>query len=164
MTTPDTFRIQPATEQDVPLILRFITELAAYEKLAHEVTATEATLRESLFGPRPAADVLLAFVNDEPVGFAVFFRTFSTFLGRPGIYLEDLYVTPACRGRGLGRKLLAAVARAAVAEGDGRMEWSVLDWNELAIGFYKKIGAQLMDDWTICRLSGDALKRLAAAK
>jgi len=161
MTTPDTFRIQPATEQDVPLILRFITELAAYEKLAHEVTATETTLRESLFGPRPAAEVLLAFVNDEPMGFAVFFRTFSTFLGRPGIYLEDLYVTPACRGRGLGRKLLAAVARAAVEEGDGRMEWSVLDWNELALGVYRRIGAKAMDEWTVHRLTGTALRELA---
>ncbi len=159
--TNDPFRIEPATEKDLPLILRFIEELASYEKLSHEVTATEDILRESLFGRRPAAEVVLAYAGDEPAGFAVYFPTFSTFLGRPGIYLEDLYVRPEWRGRGLGRKLLAVVARAAVERGDGRMEWSVLDWNELALGVYRRIGARTMDEWTVHRLTGAALRRLA---
>src|SRR5262245_4464986 len=156
-----TVRVEPATQNELPLILRFIKELAAYEQLAHEVTATEATLRESLFGRRPAAEVLLAYAGDEPAGFAVYFPTFSTFLGRPGIYLEDLYVTPTWRGHGIGRKLLAAVARVAVGQGDGRMEWSVLNWNELALGVYRRIGARAMDEWTVHRLTGEALRKLA---
>jgi GNAT superfamily N-acetyltransferase len=159
--TSGNFRIESATEKDVPLILRFIGELATYEKLAHEVTATEATLRESLFGNRPAAEVVLAYAGDEPAGFAVYFQTFSTFLGRPGVYLEDLYVTPGWRGRGLGRRLLAWVARVAVERGGGRMEWSVLDWNELALGVYRRIGARAMDEWTVHRLTGAALRELA---
>jgi GNAT superfamily N-acetyltransferase len=159
--TSGNFRIEPATEKDVPLILRFIGELAVYEKLAHEVTATEGTLRESLFGSRPAAEVVLAYAGDEPAGFAVYFQTFSTFLGRPGVYLEDLYVTPGWRGRGLGRRLLAWVARVAVERGGGRMEWSVLDWNELALGVYRRIGARAMDEWTVHRLTGAALRELA---
>jgi len=125
--------------------------------------ATEDTLRESLFVKR-AAEVVIGYAGDEPAGFALFFQTFSTFLGVPGMYLEDIFVEPGFRRQGLGEALLAHLATLAVERGYGRVEWSVLDWNELAIGFYKKIGAQLMDDWTICRLSGDPLKRLAAAK
>jgi GNAT superfamily N-acetyltransferase len=155
------FRLDPATEHDVPVILRFIRELADYEKLAHEVVASEESLRASLFGPRPAAEAVIAYAGDEPAGFAVYFQTFSTFLGRPGIYLEDLYVTPSWRSHGLGRRLLAYVARVAVERGYGRMEWSVLDWNELALGVYRKIGARPMDEWTVQRLTGDALRSLA---
>jgi GNAT superfamily N-acetyltransferase len=157
------FRIEPATENDLPVILRFIEELAAYEKLAHEVTATEETLRTSLFGARPAAEVLIARADAEPAGFAVYFPTFSTFLGRPGVYLEDLYVSPPWRGRGLGRRLLAHVASVAVDRGYGRMEWSVLDWNDLALEVYRKIGARPMDEWTVQRLAGDALRDLASS-
>ena len=158
-----TFRIERATERDLPLILRLIRSLAEYEKLADAVVATEDTLRESLFVKR-AAEVVIGYAGDEPVGFALFFQTFSTFLGVPGMYLEDIFVEPGFRRKGLGEALLAHLATLAVERGYGRVEWSVLDWNELAIGFYKKIGAQLMDDWTICRLSGNSLKRLAAAK
>ena len=158
-----TFRIERATARDLPLILRLIRSLAEYEKLADAVVATEDTLRESLFVKR-AAEVVIGYAGDEPAGFALFFQTFSTFLGVPGMYLEDLFVEPGFRRQGLGEALLAHLATLAVERGYGRLEWSVLDWNELAIGFYKKIGAQLMDDWTICRLSGDPLKRLATAK
>jgi ribosomal protein S18 acetylase RimI-like enzyme len=158
-----TFRIERATERDLPLILRLIRSLAEYEKLADAVVATEDTLRESLFVKR-AAEVVIGYAGDEPAGFALFFQTFSTFLGVPGMYLEDIFVEPGFRRQGLGEALLAHLATLAVERGYGRVEWSVLDWNELAIGFYKKIGAQLMDDWTICRLSGDPLRRLAAAK
>src|SRR5262245_16746060 len=157
----DRFRIEPAAERHVPTILRFIKELAEYEKLAHEVVATEHGLRDALFGPRRAAEAALAYAGDEAVGFAIWFQTFSTFLGQPGIYLEDLYVTPAWRNHGLGRRLLAHVARVAVDRG-GRMEWSVLDWNELALGVYRRIGAQPMDQWTVHRLTGEALRELAA--
>jgi len=158
-----TFRIERATERDLPLILRLIRSLAEYEKLADAVVATEDTLRESLFVKR-AAEVVIGYAGDEPAGFALFFQTFSTFLGVPGMYLEDIFVEPGFRRQGLGEALLAHLATLAVERGYGRVEGSGLDWNELAIGFYKKIGAQLMDDWTICRLSGDSLKRLAAAK
>ena len=157
------FRIEPATERDLSLILRFVRELAAYEKLAHEVTATEEILRASLFGAHPAAEVVIAHADAEPAGFAVYFQTFSTFLGRPGVYLEDLYVSPAWRGRGLGRRLLAHVAGVAVDRGCGRMEWSVLDWNELALDVYRKIGARPMDEWTVQRLTGAALRDLASS-
>ena len=157
------FRIEPATERDLPLILRFIKELAAYEKLAHEVTATEQILRTSLFGSRPAAEVVIAYADAEPAGFAVYFQTFSTFLGLPGVYLEDVYVSPAWRGLGLGRRLLAHVAGVAVDRGCGRMEWSVLDWNELALDVYRKIGARPMDEWTVQRLTGAALRDLASS-
>jgi GNAT superfamily N-acetyltransferase len=143
------------------IILRFIKELAEYEKLSQEVVATEDSLRTSLFGARPAAEVVIAYASDEPVGFALYFQTFSTFLGRPGIYLEDLYVTPARRGQGVGRRLLAYVARVAVDRGYGRMEWSVLNWNEPALVVYRKIGARPMDEWTVQRLTGDALISLA---
>jgi GNAT superfamily N-acetyltransferase len=155
------FRIEPARERDVPLILRFIKDLAEYEKLSDQVEATEATLRQSLFETSPAAEVVIAYVGDEPAGFAVFFQSFSTFLGRPGLYLEDLFVLPEFRGRGAGRGLLIHLAGLAVERGYGRMEWSVLDWNELALGVYRKAGAQPMDEWTVHRLTGDALRQLA---
>jgi GNAT superfamily N-acetyltransferase len=155
-------RIVPATPADVPLILSFIRKLAEYERLAHTVLATEDLLRASLFGDRPQAEVLIAHAEAEPVGLAVFFHNFSTFMGRHGLYLEDLFVLPARRGQGIGRALLVELARIAVARGCGRMEWAVLDWNETAIGFYEKLGAVAMDDWTVFRLSGDPLARLAA--
>jgi GNAT superfamily N-acetyltransferase len=154
--------IRAATEADVPLILRFIRELAEYERLAHEVVATEEILRESLFGARRYAEVVIAEEDGEPAGFALFFHNFSTFRGRPGIYLEDLYVRPEMRGRGTGRALLAHLAALAVERGCGRLEWWVLDWNEPAIRFYRSLGAQAMDDWTVFRVAGDALRRLAA--
>ena len=157
------FVIRPATKADVPLILTLIRELAEFERLLHEVVADENLLREHLFGARPAAEVLLGFEADgEPIGFALFFQNFSTFLGRPGIYLEDLYVRPDKRGRGLGRALLTRLARLAVERGCGRLDWSVLDWNENAIGFYKKLGARIMEDWRTCRVTGEALTTLGA--
>jgi GNAT superfamily N-acetyltransferase len=155
--------IDAATEADVPLILHLIRSLAEYERLSHEVVATEAMIRESFFGPAPHARVVIARSGDEPVGFAIWFSTYSTFLSRPGIYLEDLFVLPAWRGRGVGRALLRHLARIAVEQGCGRIEWSVLDWNEPAIGFYRSIGARPMDEWTVYRLSGEAIDRLANA-
>ena len=154
------FRIEPATERDLPIILRLVKSLAEYEHLAHAVVATEATLRESLF-VRRAAEVVIGYAGDEPAGFAVFFQTFSTFLGIPGMYLEDLFVDPKFRRQGLGEALLARLARIAVERGCGRLEWSVLRWNELAIGFYQKFGARPMDDWVTYRLTGEALITLA---
>ena len=155
-----TFRIERATENDLALILRMIKELAEYERLAHAVVTTEAILRESLFVNR-AAEVLLAYAGDEPAGFAVFFRTFSTFLGVPGMYLEDIFVVPAWRRHGLGRRLLVELATIAVERGYGRVEWSVLNWNELAIGFYKSLGARPMDEWTVFRLTGSSIRELS---
>ena len=155
-------RIARATEADVPLILRLIQGLAEYEKLAHEVTATEAGLRETLFGARPAADVIIAYADGTPAGFALFFPNYSTFLGKPGLYLEDLFVRAEWRGHGIGRALLRQLATIAVQRGCGRFEWSVLDWNEPAIGFYKSLGATLMDGWSIFRVTGDALTTLAS--
>jgi GNAT superfamily N-acetyltransferase len=157
-----TFRIERATERDVPLILKFITDLAAYEQLSHAVVVTEATLRQSLFEKR-AAEVIIGYAGDEPAGFALFFQTFSTFVGQPGLYLEDLFVAPEWRRHGLGRALLSHLARIAIERGYGRVEWSVLDWNEPAIGFYKKLGARPMDEWTVFRLSGASIDRLAGA-
>ncbi len=154
--------IRNATIEDVPLILEFIKGLAEYEKLAHEVTATEEILRKTLFGSRPAAEVVICHCEGAPAGFALFFHNYSTFLGKPGIYLEDLFVKPEFRGKGLGRALLIYLARLAVERDCGRFEWSVLDWNEPAIGFYKSLGAVPKDDWTIFRVSGDALTQLAA--
>ncbi|HEX2211255.1 MAG TPA: GNAT family N-acetyltransferase [Longimicrobium sp.] len=155
-------RIRPAREADVPLILRFIRELADYERLLHEVVATEDRLRGTLFGARPAAEVVIAEDGDgEPLGFALFFHNYSTFLAQPGIYLEDLYVRPEARGRGAGRALLAHLARLAKERNCGRLEWWVLDWNESAIRFYRSLGAQPMSDWTVFRLTGDDLARLA---
>jgi GNAT superfamily N-acetyltransferase len=156
------FTIRFAAAADVPLILRFIRGLAEYEKLPHEVTATEDLLRETLFGSRQVAEVLIGEFHGQAVGFALFFHNYSTFLGRPGIYLEDLFVTPAMRGRGFGRALLVYLARLATERKCGRVEWSVLDWNEPSIRFYKKLGAVAMDDWTIFRLTGQALAQLAA--
>jgi len=155
--------LRPATEDDLATILYMIRALAEYERLAGDVTATEADLRTSLFGERPVAEVVIAWSASEPVGFAVYFQTFSTFLGKPGIYLEDVFVVPAWRGRGVGRALLAWAARAAVERGGGRMEWSVLDWNELALGVYRRIGARPMQGWTVQRLTGDALNALATS-
>ena len=154
--------IRPATEDDVPLILSFIRELAEFERLSHEVSATEAILRQSLFGERWGVEVLIGCYGDEPASFALFFHNFSTFLGRPGIYLEDLYVKPEFRGRGIGRSLLARLAKLAKERNCGRLEWSVLDWNEPAIGLYTALGAVPMNDWTVYRVSGGALEKLAA--
>jgi GNAT superfamily N-acetyltransferase len=153
--------LRPAILADVPIILGFIRELAAYEKLEHQVVATEALLAEQLFGPRPAAEVVIAELNGAAVGFALFFNNFSTFLGRKGLFLEDLYVQPHARGSGIGKALLRHLARMAVARGCGRMDWNVLDWNAPAIGFYEKLGADVLPDWRTCRLTGDALKALA---
>lgn len=157
------FTIRFAEEQDVPLILSFIKGLAAYEKLSHEVTATEELLRETLFKGRKVAEVLIGAYRGDPVGFALFFHNYSTFLGRSGIYLEDLFVKQEMRGRGFGKVLLAYLARLAVERGCGRVEWSVLDWNVPSIRFYQKLGAVAMDDWTMYRLTGAALEALAEA-
>ena len=153
-------RIEPATEADVPLILRLITALAEYERLGHQLVATEDALRDTLFGEKPAAEVVIAYVDDVPAGFALWFHNYSTFLARPGLYLEDLFVLPEWRGYGIGRQLLSHLASIAVARGCGRMEWAVLDWNESAIGFYRKLGATVLEDWRICRLVGDTLAAL----
>ena len=154
-------RIEPATERDVEVVLRMIKALAAYEKLSDEVVATEHSLRDALFGHRPAAEVVVAYVENKPAGFAVFFQTFSTFLGSPCLYVEDLFVDPGWRGRGFGKQLFAHVAGLAVSRGCKRLEWTVLDWNEAAIRFYRKLGAEPEDEWTGYRLSGEALARLA---
>jgi GNAT superfamily N-acetyltransferase len=145
----------------VATILRFIKELAEYEKLGHEVVATEDDLRRTLFGERPVAEVVLGKHRGRPVAFALFFHNYSTFLGRPGLYLEDLYVRPEARGRGYGLSLLRHLAQLAKRRGCGRLEWWVLDWNEPAIRFYEKLGAEAMSDWTVFRLAGPALDRLA---
>ncbi|HEY8506216.1 MAG TPA: GNAT family N-acetyltransferase [Gemmataceae bacterium] len=153
--------IRPATPDDVPTIAALIRELAGYEKLAHEVVLDEADLREHLFGPRPYAEVLLAEDGGAVVGFALFFHNYSTFRGKPGIYLEDLFVRPEHRGKGHGKALLLRLARLAVERGCARLEWAVLDWNEPAIGFYRALGAVPMDEWTVYRLTGEALERAA---
>jgi GNAT superfamily N-acetyltransferase len=155
-------RIAPAAESDVPLILSFIRKLAEYEKLSHQVVATEALLCETLFGARRFAEVVLAYWAGEPVGFALYFHNYSTFVARPGIYLEDLFVEPTHRGKGIGKALLIHVAKIAVERGCGRFQWAVLDWNTPAIDFYRSLGAEPLDDWTLFRLSGDALHRVAA--
>jgi GNAT superfamily N-acetyltransferase len=154
--------IVPATEPDVPVILELIRGLADYEKLTHAVTATEERLRETLFGARPAAEALLAHWDGECAGFAVFFANYSTFLAQPGLFLEDLYVKPHLRGKGIGLALLKHLARVAVRRGCGRMEWEVLDWNQPSIRFYRKLGAAPLDEWTKYRLTGEALGKLAA--
>ena len=156
--------IKPASKKDVPLILGFIRELAEYEKLLHEVEATEELLTETLFGDNAHAEVVIAYLDEQPVGFALFFHNFSTFLGRPGIYLEDLFVSPTVRGKGIGKMILSYLAKLAIERKCGRLEWWVLDWNEEAIGFYKRLGAQPMDEWTVQRLTGSALANLAAEK
>jgi GNAT superfamily N-acetyltransferase len=155
--------IRKATEEEIPLILNFIRGLAEYEKLSHEVIADEDTLRDSLFGDRPAAEVVIARLDGEPVGFALFFHNMSTFLGRSGLYLEDLFVIPSARGRGIGRALLSHLAQIAVERNCGRMEWAVLDWNRPAIEFYEKLNARPMSDWIVYRLTGDALNQVAAS-
>jgi GNAT superfamily N-acetyltransferase len=159
----DTITIRPASRDDVPLVLEFIRDLARYEHLEHEVTASEAQLRDALFGERRYAEVVFACSGGGPVGFALFFHNFSTFKGRPGIYLEDLFVRPEARGRGVGRQLLAYLARTAVERGCARLEWAVLDWNEPSIGFYRSLGAVPMDEWTIFRLTGESLALLAGS-
>ena len=153
-------QIRAAKVEDVPVILAFIKKLAAYEKLSHEVVASEDLLRRTLFGERRTAEVVLASVNQQTVGFVLFFHNFSTFLGRPGLYIEDLFVEEEFRGRGCGTALLRHVAGLACERQCGRVEWSVLDWNHPAIGFYKNLGAVPMNDWTVFRVTGDALKRL----
>src|SRR6202050_2608586 len=155
-------RIVPATESDLPVILDMIQALAEYEKLAHMVTATDGRLRETLFSDKPAAEVLLAYCETECAGFAVYFATYSTFLAQPGLYLEDLYVKPHLRGKGIGLALLQHLARVATERGCGRMEWGVLDWNQPSIQFYEKLGAVPMDEWRKYRLTGEALERLAS--
>ena len=155
------FQIRSATEADLPIILSLIRELAEYERAPDAVVATEAGLREVLFGSKPAAEVLLALEEGEPVGFAVYFFNFSTWLGRPGLYLEDLFVRPEKRGKGYGRALLERLAGIAQERGCGRMEWAVLDWNDPAIQFYRKLGAQPMDEWTVFRLTGEGITKLA---
>jgi GNAT superfamily N-acetyltransferase len=161
-SSPPPVHIRIATRKDVPLILAFIRELAAYEQLGDQAVATAALIDQHLFGAHAVAEALVAETDGQPEGFALFFQHFSTFLGRPGIYLEDLYVREAARGRGIGKALLACLARIAVDRGWGRVEWAVLDWNAPAIGFYKGLGATLLDHWRICRLTGDALDNLAA--
>ncbi|HEX9560531.1 MAG TPA: GNAT family N-acetyltransferase [Candidatus Dormibacteraeota bacterium] len=153
--------LRTATRNDVPVIAELIRGLARFEKLEHEVVMTEALLDVGLFGDRPYAEVVLADDDGRPVGFALFFHNFSTFLGRPGIYLEDLFVLPEHRGSGIGRMLLAHLARLAVERGCGRLEWAVLDWNRDAIQFYERLGARPNSDWTVYRLTGEALTGLA---
>ena len=154
--------IRPAAPHEMGVVLDFIRALAVYEHLEHEVVATEADLAAALFGPRPYAEVVFACVDGVPLGFALFFHNFSTFLGKPGIYLEDLFVRPEARGRGLGKRLLAWLARTALERGCARLDWAVLDWNEPSIGFYLGLGAQRLDEWTTFRLAGTALARVAA--
>lgn len=159
---PPELAIRAATAADCATILGFIRQLAEYERLAHQVVADEAQLRATLFGARPAAEVLLAELAGAPVGFALFFQSYSTFLARPGLYLEDLFVEPGARKRGVGGALMAALARVAVDRGYGRFEWSVLDWNEPALTFYRSLGAVPLADWTVQRLTGEPLAALAA--
>lgn len=156
--------LRPARREDVPLILQLIRELAEYEKLSHEFVATEEALEAHLFGERPAAEVLIGELDGQAVGFALFFQSFSTFLARPGIYLEDIFVKPAFRGWGLGKALLVELAHLAVQRGCGRLEWSVLDWNKPAIGFYQSLGARPQDEWTVYRLTGPGLHAVAAQR
>jgi len=160
-TSGSSFEIRTATLADVPAILQLIRDLATYERAPNEVTATEEQLRDVLFGEKPAAEVLLALAAGAPVGFAVFFQNFSTWLGRPGLYLEDLFVKPEERGKGYGRSLLVHLGKIARNRGCGRMEWAVLNWNEPAIQFYRKLGAKPLDEWTVYRLTGDDIEALA---
>ncbi len=154
-------KIKFATEDDVALILSLIKGIAEYEKLLHEVVATEEVLRNSLFGKQKFAEVLIAYYKGEPAGFALFFHNFSTFIGRPGIYLEDLFVKPELRGKGIGEILLSYLGKLAIERKCGRIEWSVLDWNEPAIKFYKNLGARAMDEWTVFRVAGESMQKLA---
>ena len=161
MTQQPRFTILPATADDVPRLLAFIHSMAEYEHLTHQVTATEESLQASMFVEPPAAEALLAFADDEPAGFAVYFHTYSTFLARRSMYLEDLYVSPEYRRRGLGTLLLRRVAAIAVERGCGRFEWTVLDWNTDAHRFYEDLGAEMLPEWRIFRIHGDALRHLA---
>jgi GNAT superfamily N-acetyltransferase len=154
-------RILPATENDIPLILEFIRDLAIYERHLDRLEATEERLRQTLFSREPAASVVLAFDGNDPVGFAVFYFTYSTFVALPGLYLEDLFVKPEARGRGIGRQILSYLARLAKDKGCWRIEWAVLHWNQSAIGFYQKLGAVAMDEWCVYRLFGEPLDQLA---
>src|SRR5580765_6748025 len=163
MNTPENFQIRPARVQDVPIILDLIRDLARYERAPDEVTATEEQLVDVLFGERRAAEVLLAFEGESPVGFAVYFYNFSTWLGRPGLYLEDLFVKPEKRGKGYGRALLVELGKIARDRGCGRMEWAVLNWNAPAIKFYRALGATPMNEWTVFRLTRDEIAKLADA-
>ena len=164
MHSQSNFEIRPARVEDVPIILKLIRDLATYERAPKEVTATEEQLVDVLFGEKPVAEVLLAFEGKSPVGFAVFFHNFSTWLGRPGLYLEDLFVKPEKRGKGYGRALLVDLAKIARDRGCGRMEWAVLNWNDPAIQFYRKLGATPMDEWTVFRLTRDGIARLAQSE
>ncbi|MBD9369914.1 GNAT family N-acetyltransferase [Xanthomonas sp. XNM01] len=159
---PDAITLRPARRDDLPLILALIGELAEYERLAHEAVASEEDLFKALFGPRPVIEVVIAEADGQPAGFALFFASFSTFLGKPGLYLEDLFVRPAFRGRGIGKRLMVHLAGLCVERGYGRFEWSVLDWNAPSIAFYRSLGAVPMDEWTVQRVQGDALRMLAA--
>ena len=154
--------IKQAEEKDIPLIISFIKRIAEYEKLSHEVIVTEEILRESIFGKKPSAEVIFGYLENEPVAYAVYFYNFSTFIGKKGLYLEDLFVMPELRGKGVGKKMLLYLIQKASDENCGRMEWSVLDWNESAINFYKSLGAKPMDEWTIFRLNEEAIKKLVS--
>lgn len=158
---PAQLRIEKASPADIPLILSFIRKLAEYERKAHEVVSTEADLRDALFGDRPFVEVLLAYLGSEPAGFALYFWIFSTFRGKPGLYLEDLFVEPPYRGRKIGLALLKELAAVARARGSNRVEWQVLKWNQPAIDFYLRLGAEEIAEWGVYRLQGEALKRLA---
>ena len=156
-----TIEIRQATESDAALILRYITDLAIYEKAEHEVLASETDIKESLFGQDSTAKALICDINQHPVGYAIYFYNYSTWLGKPGLFLEDLYVTPEHRGTGAGKALLKHLAKIAIAKGCGRFEWNVLDWNEPAIQFYKSLGAEPQNEWVGYRMTGEALERLA---
>ena len=153
--------IREATPEDIPLMLTLIKELAEYEKLTHTLEATEESMREALFAGRPAAEALMAFYNDEPAGYAIFFHSVSTFLGKAGLYLEDIYVRPHLRGKGIGKAMFVNIARIAAQRKCGRMEWQVLRWNQPAIDFYEALGAEAMDGWLTMRLAGDSLNDVA---
>jgi len=161
--TPASFSIRAARPDDAELLVNLVHELAVYEKLEQNARARPDDFRRHLFGPHPSAEVVLAELDGQPVGFALWFTTFSTFRGQPGLYLEDLFVKPEYRGRGIGKGLLAALASVAVERGCGRLEWSVLNWNEPAIGFYRSVGARPMDEWTVYRIDDEPLRRLAAS-
>jgi len=161
VVTSNEFRIEPANEEDVPLLLTLIRGLADYERLSDRVSATEENLRASLFGERPYAEAVIAYDGNRPVGYAIYFFTYSSFQGLPGLYLEDLFVHPDSRGSGIGRRLLAFLARKAVERGCCRIEWAVLNWNKPAIGFYERLGAEQMNEWSVYRLSGERLEEMA---
>jgi GNAT superfamily N-acetyltransferase len=164
MTMSNAVTIQPATPEDVPILFNLVRALADYEKLTHEVTGTPDALHRHLFGPQPYAESVLAWVDGAPVGFALYFYNFSTFLMKPGLYLEDLFVLPAYRRQGIGRAIFRYLANLALQKGCGRFEWSVLDWNEPAIEFYRQQGAVMLEDWRTCRVVGEALLQLASAR